>query len=46
MNEQNTETQKTLQQNKVYTIKIFSSKIVCGSVSKQNVIHTNLSIKV
>ena len=31
---------------KIYAIKIFSCNIVCGSVSKQNVIYTNLSIKV
>ena len=31
---------------KVYEIKIFSCNVVCGSVSKQNVIFMNLNIKV
>ena len=38
--------EETLKQNKVYAIKIFSWNTVCGSVSKENVIYTNLSIKV
>ena len=30
-----TSSEETLQQNKMYAIKIFSCNIVCGSVSKQ-----------